>query len=130
MSYDVVHVQDGALNINNIKDLIGFLKKLNKINNFLEFFDEWPIEESDYDGEGRYELTHHNNGKLDCDDIMKLLEKIVKLCEKYGQSLDITVKVFDDGMFLMYLYIVENEICDVSLKINKYMSKIETRVKG
>ena len=53
----VIHLENSSITFNNIDKTSIFIKKLNKISHFLEFFDEWKDDEFEQ-GE-QYELTYH-----------------------------------------------------------------------
>ncbi len=120
--YDSVHASDIGIVING--DPITFANKLNAIVNFILFFDKWePFGAKD--GE-EYEITYHNDGQLSIDAIEKLISDIVALCETENFIFSGKFKVYDDGEFLMYIIVKENEIHHVHEDVMDAIYLIET----
>ena len=129
--YDCVHLEDSYIKFTKSDSdyLWYFIEGLNSIENFNKFFDEFDtickIEEENES----YELTYHNDGNLNSDEILYLIENIIRLCTGYKHTLNLTLKIFDDGQFIKYLIIIDNEIYDVTNKINNLIRFEENNLK-
>jgi hypothetical protein len=123
---DIIHIERSCITVNNINKAPMFVEKLNKIPNFLKFFDKWGNNKLEQ-GMG-YELTYH--GVLSCELIEELIKNIIELCKEYECVVEFTIKIFDDGEFLLYWIITENTIHDVTYDINQSMRQIENKILG
>ena len=122
---DLVHLSNSFIKFTNIKKCNKFVKQLNGIENFLDFFDKFEIS-ADIKKNDMYELMY--NDTISCKAIEELINDIIDLCEDYGHKLTLKIKVFDDGEILLYLIVIDNKIYDIGDKINKYIEHKENKI--
>ena len=121
--YDCVHLRDACIKFNSANKYKKFVECLNSIENYLEFFDCFEVDSKVKKGD-RYELTYHEL-HISYDKVKKLIGDMIDLCDNYGCELNLTIKIYDDGDFLLYLIAKDNKIYDITSKINKSIANIE-----
>jgi hypothetical protein len=111
-----------------------FINNLHCIKNYCNFFDKLEVDGSIEDGDC-YILTYDNCSRsayygkgLYCNEIKELMENISKLCNQYGYLFDATVKVFDDGDIVLYLIVHDNQVNDITDKINKVIEEEKSKI--
>ena len=113
--YDCVHLANSYIEFTKVNKTSQFIKKLNEINNFLNFFDKFEIDNKIKKND-RYELTYDPN--LSYSALIQLVNDIISLCKKYKCKLNLKIIIFDDGQILLYLFVIDNKIFDISNDIN------------
>lgn len=124
--HDCIHLRNSYIKFNQISHYKKLVNELNEIDNFLELFDYFEVE-PDIKKNDSYELTYHKSD-LSVEQIMKLINDIIELCDQYENVLTLTIKIIDDGSFMLYCIITDNVINDVTNKINKYMLRKEKNI--
>ena len=124
--YSCVHLENSYIRIGNIDydNLWGFIEDLNELEYFKNFFYNFG-QDYEINQNKSYELTYHNDGDLDYNQILNLITTIVQICKRYQNFLNLTIKIFDDGLFLMYIMVINNEIFDITDKINNSLIRAE-----
>ncbi|CAH6419190.1 Hypothetical protein HVR_LOCUS388 [uncultured virus] len=127
-----IHLSRSSITINNIDRITEYFHEINTIKNFNEFFDSWKkedLEESEGDIiEGEYELTYHNDGEFSDDEVRNLMEEVIKINGKYGHTVNMTLKVFEDGDILTYWIIRNNIINSIGEEINNLITRRENEI--
>ena len=117
--YNCIHLEQSYIQITNVATYKKFVLELNAIENFTEFFDSFQtdpiVKELDC-----VELTYNPNTELNYDEIIQLVQDMIQLCDIwYRYNLCLTIKIFDDGEFLLYLIVNNNKYHDITNKINR-----------
>lgn len=122
---DYVILKESMITFNSRKNHDQFIKQLNDIKYFLDFFDCLQIGNKIKKGDN-YELTYHadHSCELGASQLYKLITRIIHLCKKYNNSLSITMISFNDTEMELYLVVKNNKIYDIGNKINKSIKKI------
>ncbi|ANB51084.1 hypothetical protein [Powai lake megavirus] len=126
--YDYISITTNYIKFTNTKNYKKFIRKLNKIENFLEFFDEFKIDDELKKGDC-YEITYGTR-QLSYDDMIKLINNIIKCCKKYGNEFNTNIKIFYDGYFILCLIVKNNILYDLTNKINNSIQNIESNIKN
>lgn len=126
-----IHISRSSIELHNIDRILDFLNELNNIKNFKEFFESWEIEE--FEGnieETVYELPYHNDGHLGVDQVEELVKEVIVICLKYDCIVNMTLKVFEDGVILTYWIIRDNIINNITSEINNVIRAKENEILG
>src|SRR5438045_1015958 len=104
--YAYIHLEKSYIIFLDIKKSHKFVSQLKKIDNFADFFDNFNVSKEIKDDDC-YSLTYKPNSDLSEDSIINLIHKIILLCKKYNYELNLKIKIFDDGQFLLYLIVIK-----------------------
>ncbi|AVL94304.1 hypothetical protein mvi_944 [Megavirus vitis] len=125
--YDYICITTNYIKFTTTKNSKKFIRKLNEIENFLEFFDEFEINDELKKGDC-YEITYGIRQLSYCH-MIKLINDIIKYCKKYGNEFNTNIKIFYDGYFILCLIVKNNILYDLTDKINNSIQDIESNIK-
>ena len=122
--YNHIHLEGSDIQITNVSTCKKFVDKLNSIEKFTDFFDLFrtnvTVKKNDC-----YELTYNPISELSDDEIVELIQNIIELCNQYKNILSLTIKIFDDGDFILYSIVKNNKYIDITDSINDAIKKEE-----
>ena len=125
--YNCVHLQNSYIRFCDSKKSCEFVEEINEIDNFHNFFDHFEISEH-VENNDCYELTYDGRG-LSSGCIVELINDVISLCKNFNCELNLTIKIFDDGIFLLYLIVCDNQVYEISSRINSQMKYEEKLLK-
>lgn len=126
---DCIHLENSHIKFgetNTAEQNRKFIKELNNIHNFYKIFKEWEL--TIYKSGESYELLIDDDGQLIMKEILTIITDMVKLSKKYNNQVKLTLKIFDNGIFLAYLIIVDNHMNEISQEVNKLMKTTEIMI--
>nr|WBF70258.1 hypothetical protein [Megavirus caiporensis] len=126
--YDYISITTNYIKFTTTKNYKKFIRKLNQIENFSEFFDEFKID-NELKKRDCYEITYGTR-QLPYDDMIKLINGIIKHCKKYGNEFNTNLKIFYDGYFILCLIVKKNILYDLTSQINDSIKNIESGIKN
>jgi len=101
-----------------------FVTALNRVKNFTEIFDEFPIDHN-YELGKAYENTGTMQTYISINEIETVIRETVDVVRRFGNKINLTIKIFDDGGFTLYLVVKDNQTYDIATQINNFMTQTE-----